>query len=93
MMVVGIILLAATLFLGYDIYSNPPAAPVSAPMGNATTINEALNGMVGNITTSLSSEAAVFVRVIILFLFASVGYKFVSLGISANKAEAPKTKQ
>lgn len=92
LMAIGIVLLAATLFLGYGIYSNP-STPASMPVGNATTVNGALNSIIGNMTLALSSETAVFIRIILLFLFASVGYKFVSLGISANRTEKPQGKQ
>ena len=82
----GILIILFTLLMGYGLYeqANSKAnAPYYQPMQNATA-----GGILGPLTSDLSSTintgTYLSVEVIVLFLFASIGYKIAIIGVQIN---------
>ncbi len=88
----GILIILFTFLIGYGLYeqANSKAnAPYSQPAQNAT-----VGGILGPLTSDLSSTintgTYLSVEVIVLFLFASIGYKIAMIGVQINR-EGGKT--
>jgi len=91
--IVGAALLLVTLFLGYSLYIDVSTNqnsyfPAKTAISNSS-VNSAVSTLVDNMSFTLSAETLILIKIILLFLFGSIGYKFASLGIDANKATAP----
>ncbi|MEM0074457.1 MAG: hypothetical protein QW091_00760 [Candidatus Micrarchaeaceae archaeon] len=93
MIIIGIVILVATLYLAYKFYisiAQATGVPLGIPTTNSSiaSISTSINGLVSGLLSSSDSLVVFIVKILVLFLFANVGYKFVSLGISQNKASA-----
>ena len=81
---VGIALLAITFLLGYGIYQNETTQSVFQPTSSASGGN--LTAVVGNTLAnylfSLDSSIYTIIAIIVLFLFATIGYKIALLGVN-----------
>ncbi|MEM3781592.1 MAG: hypothetical protein QXT43_01340 [Candidatus Micrarchaeaceae archaeon] len=94
MIIIGIVILAATLYFAYGFYTSISPQATNVPVGisgansSVASISSSINGLVSGLLSSSDSLVVFVVKVMLLFLFANIGYKFVSLGISQNKASA-----
>ncbi|MGC8675999.1 MAG: hypothetical protein ACP5T3_00585 [Candidatus Micrarchaeia archaeon] len=98
LVVVGILLLAATFYLGYEFYVSISvsqfASAQTAPSGASNgSIGGAIGGLVSGLVSSSDSFAVLIIKVILLFLFANIGYKFAALGVSQNRAASEMARE
>jgi hypothetical protein len=91
----GVVILLFTFYLGYRIYVSataihPPSAspqinyPSVGSGSNASSIiGPIITGAIQSVTSSLnlSAYANFFIEIIVLYLFANVGYKIAKLGV------------
>ncbi len=86
---VGIIIILATLYMGYELYLG--IQKTSAQQALAPSVGGSVNASIGDLSTNLSntinSSSYSLVEVVILFLFASIGYKVAAIGIKINDGE------
>lgn len=86
LMVVGILIILFSLYLGYGLYESAISKAYSPvqQQGQGSGINATLsniNSSLGTLTLNVSTFIYFGVAVLLLFLFASIGYKIVDLGI------------
>lgn len=84
MITFGIILLLIAFLLGYGLYQSlngEAFGPMQAQGGQS--INSTLSSFTNNLTTVIKETSYIFLQIIVLFLFASIGYKFAYLGIKS----------
>ncbi len=86
LMVVGILIILFSLYLGYGLYESVISKAYSPvqQQGQGSGINATLsniNSSLGTLTLNVSTFIYFGVAVLLLFLFASIGYKIVDLGI------------
>lgn len=93
MVFVGIAILFMDLAVGYGLYKsiNTEASSLYVPHSNYSTINSALGGLVNSIGSPIHYSTYTTMEIVVLFLFASIGYKFTALGISMLSAFKEKT--
>jgi uncharacterized membrane protein len=93
LIIAGILILSLTFVLGYVIYVNASQAsgPNSVTSGPTNSINSTVSNLANGLSSTLAAESIILVKVVLLFLFANLGYKFVVLGIKANAK--PKAKE
>jgi tellurite resistance protein TehA-like permease len=88
LIIVGIGMLLFSFFVGYLIYTditqNPGNYVWSTNPNPSSPINASVSDLINNLSLTVDSESLIAVRVVILFLFASVGYKIAELGMRAN---------
>ena len=87
---VGIAVLALTLYYGYELYSGIGGISVLPTLPSNVTISKSIGSLVTGLLSSSNSFMTLLLKVIVLFLFANIGYKFVALGIHMNKVETEK---
>ena len=86
LIVIGVLIIVITFILGYGLYTSTNQAKLLQPSGNISSnnITNSFNELATNISTNLNGPIYTIVDVIILFLFASIGYKIADLGIRIN---------
>jgi hypothetical protein len=94
LIVAGILILSLTFVLGYVIYVNASQASGLNPITSGPTgsINSTVSNLANSLSSTLTAESIILVKVVLLFLFANIGYKFVALGIKANAKPRVKEK-
>ncbi|MGC9037614.1 MAG: hypothetical protein ACP5GD_02935 [Candidatus Micrarchaeia archaeon] len=93
---VGIAILAITLYFAYELYTSIGGLSVlsSLPLLPANaSISKSVSGLVSGLLSSSNSFMMLLLKIVLLFLFANIGYKFVALGINMNKAVAAAQNQ
>jgi hypothetical protein len=84
LLAVGLLMLIFTFLLGYGVYQNVTAASMF-PNANQKVSGSNLSAVVGsaiqNATAPLDSSIYTIISIVVLFLFASIGYKMAMLGI------------
>ncbi len=90
LIVAGILVLAGVIYIGYTLYLgiNSVSLTVLPNLPANESVSKSVNALVSGLLSSSNSFLLVFLKVIILFLFAGIGYKLAALGISQNKAVA-----
>ncbi len=81
----GIGMMIVSLYLAYSLYtslSNQGPAPVSQ---TNMTSSSAAAALVNDVSSTVSQESYIILKIVIFFLLASVGYKFARLGLEANR--------
>ena len=92
-LIIGILIIFATLYIGYNLYENiqlnniiEQTSPTST--SSTSTINSTLNNMNLNINETIKTSTNYLIEIMLLFLFASIGYKIAYLGITINKGKS-----
>jgi len=93
LIVAGIVVLLVVLYLGYSFYNSVSSmqftTSVATTSGSgSSSVSSAVNALVNGLLSNTNSYFIVIIKIILLFLFASIGYKFAALGINENKAVA-----
>ena len=93
--VLGLLLILLALLLGYGLYiSLSSYSPVYAPLAGS---NSSIPASINNFSFSLSSQFSVIfvsaIKVGLFFLFASVGYKFATIGMELVESEERRQKK
>ncbi len=92
----GVIIILFSLLLGYGIYvsasSNLNDIALISPSGG-NTINGSVSILSSNLQSTATTGTYAAIEVIVLFLFASIGYKLAYLGIQMNKQSGKQEKQ
>ena len=80
-----------TLFLGYGLYQSVQRAEVLQQQASPgiTSINASVGNLSSGIIETIRSGAYYLVEVVILFLFASIGYKIALIGMEINEGIVP----
>ncbi|MGC8538896.1 MAG: hypothetical protein ACP5MK_03450 [Candidatus Micrarchaeia archaeon] len=91
---IGILVILFTFYLGYSMYNSIgyslQAQPRATSQSNAS-INSTISSIsnsINSVTSQVSSMGYIVIQILLLFLFASIGYKIADLGIKTNSAEA-----
>ena len=86
---IGVLIILFTLYIGYGLYdtiitqANAPIASSSASSGSLNqSISSAINSAIGSHLPS--SGVFLLLDIILLFLFANIGYKIAILGVHMN---------
>lgn len=92
MIISGILIIVFALFLGYGLYQ-AQQSPSKVPLQNSqsASINSSISSLTTDLGTTLNNNMGTFIRLIILYLFANIGYKIAYLGIEMRDKE-PKPK-
>ena len=91
LIVAGIAVLLVVLYLGYSFYNSVSSMQFTtsvATTSDSSSVASAVNTLVNGLLSNTNSYFIVIIKIILLFLFASIGYKFAILGINENKAVA-----
>lgn len=89
--VFGVLIILVTLYMGYGLYNSMMAyarAPPPQPQqqnSTAQSISSAIYSAIGNHLPT-SNLFFYFLDILLLFLFASIGYKIAALGIHMNSS-------
>ncbi|MGC8629064.1 MAG: hypothetical protein ACP5T4_02540 [Candidatus Micrarchaeia archaeon] len=86
LIIIGLAILAGTFYLGYESYTGITSLQLITSLPANTNVTKSVSSMANAIVSNSNSALVVILKIIILFLFASIGYKFVALGINQNKA-------
>jgi len=95
---IGMILLAITFLIGYGLYTSLSEQSSAYAPVPSTQQNSSITGSISTLTSNLGSTARttsyIILQIIILFLFASVGYKIAFIGVKLmNGNEQVPSKQ
>ncbi|MGC8571718.1 MAG: hypothetical protein ACP5RI_00830 [Candidatus Micrarchaeia archaeon] len=87
LLIVGIIIILATLYEGYELYesiqlNNMIFQTTSPSVSSSSTVNATLTNLDLNINEVLRTSSDYLIEIVILFLFASIGYKISYLGVT-----------
>lgn len=85
LLAVGLLMLVFTFLLGYGIYQNATSASMIATTNQKVTgnnITAVVGSILQNATSPLDSSIYTVISIVVLFLFASIGYKIAILGIN-----------
>ena len=98
LLVIGILLMLFSFLLGYSIYTNLANNNVGPAQIGGNTLNDTVRSGLQSADTTLYSGIYTTIDVLVLFLFASIGYKLAFLGIHIvngvrNAAEAEGSAQ
>ena len=85
----GIILLLVTFFIGYGLYASLDSEGY-IPLPNAPSINGSISALTNTLANTAKETGFIFLQIFILFLFASIGYKFADLGVKLIKESKNK---
>ncbi len=80
---VGLALLAFTFLLGYGLYQNFTAGSLTYSVQKVTgnNLTAVVGSALGSIASNANSNMYSAISIVVLFLFASIGYKIAFLGI------------
>ncbi|MEM0201172.1 MAG: hypothetical protein QXD23_02090 [Candidatus Micrarchaeaceae archaeon] len=86
LIVIGVLIIVITFILGYGLYNSTKQMQLlqSSVAISGNNITNSFNQLATNISTSLNGPFYIIIDIIILFLFASIGYKIADLGIRIN---------
>jgi hypothetical protein len=94
---IGIILLAITFLIGYGLYtslSEQSSAYAPVPSTQNSSITGSISILTSNLGSMVRTTSYIILQIIILFLFASVGYKIAFIGVKLmNGNEQVPSKQ
>ncbi len=84
--IVGFLLIIFSFALGYGMYNSLRQLQITqqTPQINGSNLNSSFNQLATNISLSINNPIYYIIEIIILFLFASIGYKIADLGIRTN---------
>ncbi len=78
----GILIIVFALFLGYGLYqAQQNISKLPSQTSQSASINSSISNLTTDLGTTLNNNMGTFIRLIILYLFANIGYKLASLGI------------
>ncbi len=82
---VGIILLAVTFLIGYGLYmdlnSQFSAYAPATPSPQNSSIASSISSLTSGLGSTAKTSSFIMLQIIILFLFASIGYKVAYIGV------------
>lgn len=86
LIVLGVLLIVIAFVLGYNLYNSASASSLFQTSNkiSGNNITNSFNTLATNISNVLSGPIYEIIQIIILFLFASIGYKIADLGIRLN---------
>jgi len=89
---IGIALLAFTFFLGYGLYVSFGSSSTSyvAPTQSNVSVSGAVASLTNSVNQSIRNSVYMLLEIVVLFLFASIGYKIAYIGVSMLKGEKPE---
>ncbi len=103
LIVLGVLLIVIAFFMGYGLYNSASKSSLLQTSNkiSGNNITNSFNTLATNISNVLSGPIYEIIQIIILFLFASIGYKIADLGIRLNSVieieeqieEKPKNKK
>jgi len=93
LIVAGVCILGGSLFLAYATYTSLSVQGLP-PLQNATSgaVSDSMAVLVNNLSSTVYSESMTALKMLVLFLIASIGFKVASLGISEIKQPACECK-
>ncbi len=81
---IGIILLLFTFLVGYGLYQSLNSEQYMTQTPQNSNITVSIYSLTNNLSNTAKETGFIFLQIILLFLFANIGYKFVYLGIKMN---------
>ncbi|MGC8662208.1 MAG: hypothetical protein ACP5RT_00255 [Candidatus Micrarchaeia archaeon] len=75
-------ILLITFAMGYGLYKNMELQNYT-PAAGGTNITSAISSLTKNLSENAMESSMIFMQILILFLFANIGYKFTYLGIKS----------
>jgi hypothetical protein len=81
---IGIILLLFTFLVGYGLYQSLNSEQYTPQTTQSSNITSSISSLTNSLGTTAKETGFIFLQIILLFLFANIGYKFVYLGIKMN---------
>lgn len=90
LLLVGIIIIGATFYLAFGLYSSfvslaasPPQQNIVLPSGNVTTSTGIINAVIKGVVSSIPSNRLAYdtLTLLALLLFANIGYKLAKIGM------------
>ncbi len=86
LIVLGVLLIVVAFFMGYGLYNSASNYSLlqSSNKISGNNITNSFNSLANDISTVLTGPTYEVIQIIILFLFASIGYKIADLGIRLN---------
>ena len=81
---IGIAILVITLLLGYGIYQNETTQSIfqSTSAVSGSNLTAVVGNTLANYLSPLNSSIYTIIAIIVLFLFATIGYKLALLGVN-----------
>ena len=88
LIVAGVCILGGSLFLAYVTYTSLSVQGLP-PLQNATSgaMADSMAVLVNNLSSTVYSESITALKMLVLFLMASIGFKIASLGVSEVKEQ------
>ncbi|MGC8587157.1 MAG: hypothetical protein ACP5K9_02615 [Candidatus Micrarchaeia archaeon] len=89
---IGLALLVFTFILGYGLYMSFSSSSTGyMPTAQASAnVSSAVSTLTNSINQSVRDSVYMLLEIVVLFLFASIGYKIAYLGVSLLKGEKPE---
>ncbi|MCL5008601.1 MAG: YdgA family protein [Candidatus Marsarchaeota archaeon] len=85
LIIVGVAIILLALYLGYTVYTDVQAANALQPQQQqSANINASISALTSNASSSIRTSSYYIIEVLILFLFASIGYKISLIGTKIN---------
>jgi len=86
---VGVIVILAALYLGYSLYTSVQSNNTlqTQTQAGAGSINSSFSSLSNNISNTIRVNAYYLIEIVVLFLFASIGYKIALIGMTINRDE------
>ena len=84
--IIGVLLIILSFILGYGMYTSLHQAQITqqTPQINGNNITNSFNQFASSLSYSINGPIYYAIEIILLFLFASIGYKIADLGIRLN---------
>ncbi len=93
--VVGVAVILISMLLGYGLYTNAQrnSALGSQLQGSGSNISASVSSLSTGLNNTVSTSAYYIIEVLVLFLFANIGYKIALIGIKISKDESVPGRQ
>jgi len=92
----GLLMLVLTFLMGYGVYQNAQAASMITQTGQKVS-GDNLTAVVGsvlqNAASPIDSSIYTIISIVVLFLFASIGYKIALLGVHMLNRQGRRERQ
>lgn len=88
---VGVAVILIAMLLGYELYVGAQRSMVlgSQQQGANGGINASSDNLIAGLNGTVSTSAYYIIEILVLFLFANIGYKIALIGTKINKEETP----
>ncbi|MGB9732695.1 MAG: hypothetical protein ACP5P2_01215 [Candidatus Micrarchaeia archaeon] len=84
----GVVLLLLTFLMGYGLYESlSTQSYVQSGQPSPSNVTGAISSLTSNLSLTARETGFIFLEIIVLFLFANIGYKLSYLGIKLVKGE------